>query len=341
MTIFSANEISHDLQTFLIGRSVCTNLSKMEVASNFLEDLDFLEDNWDQKLSQVAEEMEDDISLTQIANEIEDDISLTPIADQIEQEYFDDAILCQIGDFRESGNMADLIPRGHEESASYVANDIFDCISFDLGFTDMPYNFPRTLLDGPPTEEAKPSVKTENCNERFLVPVSDEEIETLISAQTNANTMKNTKWAVGAFDEWRAARARNYGDSIQEIHCMSAENMNYWLQRFVMEVQKRKRGAYPPKSLYYVICGLLRRCRDMNVTDKNFLDEKDGRFIPFRRVLDARMKEILAKGVGTKIRRADPISEEDEEKLWQNGIWNDKLCLFAVHSFFTAVSYLV
>ena len=54
----------------------------------------------------------------------------------------------------------------------------------------------------------------------------------------------------------------------------------------------------------------------MNVTRR----ERWGIF-PFRRVLDARMKEILAKGVGTKIRRADPISEEDEEKLWQNGIF--------------------
>lgn len=45
-----------------------------------------------------------------------------------------------------------------------------------------------------------------------------------------------------------------------------------------------------------------------------FLDEHDHRFVVFRKVLDARMKKLFSKGLGTKVRQADPILPEDEEK---------------------------
>lgn len=61
----------------------------------------------------------------------------------------------------------------------------------------------------------------------------------------------------------------------------------------------------------------------MNVNDKHFLDQKDGRFAHFRRALDAKMKDLLSKGLGTKVRRADPVSEDDEEMLWANGVFGD------------------
>ncbi|CAC5410114.1 unnamed protein product [Mytilus coruscus] len=102
---------------------------------------------------------------------------------------------------------------------------------------------------------------------------------------------------------------------------MDAESMDFWLQQFIMEAKKKKGGDYPSKSLYYIVCGLIRHLRDMNVNDKHFLDEKDGRFAPFRRVLDAKIKDLLSKGLGTKTRKADPISHEDEELLWVNGVF--------------------
>lgn len=163
--------------------------------------------------------------------------------------------------------------------------------------------------------------KDENVEpERFIAPVSDEDIEKLISSQTNANTKKNTKWSIGVFNEWRIARSK-HGDNIADIHMLEAAEMNHWLQRFVIEVRNKKGEEYPPKSLYSIICGLLRYCKDMNVNDKNFLDEKDLRFVTFRRVLDSRMKELLSKGFGTKVKRADPLSLQDEENLWQKGIF--------------------
>lgn len=51
------------------------------------------------------------------------------------------------------------------------------------------------------------------------------------------------------------------------------------MQRFVLEVRKQDGSEYPPRSLYYIVCGLLRYLRDENIHNMNFLDEKDHRFL--------------------------------------------------------------
>lgn len=221
--------------------------------------------------------------LSQVAEEIEDDFKLTQIAAKIEEDYA----------FQNPGNNSENVQPTNDF-------DLFETALFDLGFLD------------------------ENCNDRFssVNVATDDEITNLIDGNMNVNTKKNTKWAVGVFNEWRSFRARN-GDVISDLHMMNAETMNYWLERFVMETRKKNGDEYPPKSLYYIVCGLLRHCRDMNVNDKNFLDPKDGRFAHFRRLLDAKMKELLSKGLGTKVRKADPVTKDDEEKLWAKNVFGD------------------
>ncbi|KAL5015045.1 hypothetical protein ScPMuIL_009315 [Solemya velum] len=76
----------------------------------------------------------------------------------------------------------------------------------------------------------------------------------------------------------------------------------------------------PPRSLYLIICGLLRHLRDYDVNDKNLLDSKNGVFCGFGKVLDAKMKELLSNGHGTTTKQAQPLMPEDE-KLWQNNVF--------------------
>ncbi|CAC5365805.1 unnamed protein product [Mytilus coruscus] len=271
------------------------------------EMLDFLGDDEENfALSKISEEDVDNLALSKFCGEMQDDMSLSQIAMKIEKDYADYA-LCQGGD-RNIENFP--IPLQFE---SFVAKESFDDTNlvaesdFDLFQTaifDLGLNFGE--MQAP--------------NDRFTTVVTDDEISNLVNEKMNANTKKNTKWAVGVFNQWRSfGRER---DAIIELHMMNAECMNYWLERFVMERGNKNGDENPPKSLYYIVCGLLRHCRDMNVHDKNFLDQKDGRFAHFRRVLDAKMKDLLSKGLGTKVRRADPVSDDDEEKLWANGVFS-------------------
>ena len=272
----------------------------------------------------------DDFTLSQAATEMEDDITLSQLATELEVEYFEDMLMCQAGgridqmpsvSTRNSESCVANLDFGTNNDAFYSDFDIFKAVSFDLGM----------ILDDKENLAGNENNGNVVQSNRFADTVSDQEIQDLINSQTNANTQKNTKWAIGAFNDWRQARA---SDNIPELHAMDPESMNFWLQRFVMEARKQKGGEYPPKSLYLIVCGLLRHCRDKNVDDKNFLDEKDGRFAQFRRVLDAKMKDLLCKGLGTKTRRADPISAHDEEVLWTNGVFGMESSVTLQHTVF-------
>ncbi|CAC5410701.1 unnamed protein product [Mytilus coruscus] len=92
---------------------------------------------------------------------------------------------------------------------------------------------------------------------------------------------------------------------------MDAETMNTCLQRFVVEVRKQDGLEYLPKSLYYIICGLLRHLRDEEIHDKNFLNENDIRFAVFRKVLNAKMKELASGDMEVLRNRPTPSPKKN------------------------------
>ena len=73
------------------------------------------------------------------------------------------------------------------------------------------------------------------------------------------------------------------------------DDANKWLSRFIVEVRKKNGDFYPPKSLYLLSVGLLRFNRDAGV-NMNFMDDRDDRFLRFRRILDSQMKMLTSKG---------------------------------------------
>nr|XP_034336669.1 uncharacterized protein LOC117692546 [Crassostrea gigas] len=156
--------------------------------------------------------------------------------------------------------------------------------------------------------------------DRFATPVTESDLKSLIESQENINTKQNTKWAVNVFEKWRTGRS----ETIPELQFQGSEEMNYWLQRFIVEARRQDGKDYPPKSLYLISCGLLRFLRDKGVYDKNFLDEKNTTFIEFRKVLDAKMKSLIELGIGCTTKQADPILPEDEAKLWDVGVFGKK-----------------
>lgn len=61
---------------------------------------------------------------------------------------------------------------------------------------------------------------------RFVKPVSDEELKSLVEKQENMNTKNNTKWVINVFNKWREQRM----EDIPQLHEMNADVMNYWLE---------------------------------------------------------------------------------------------------------------
>ena len=49
----------------------------------------------------------------------------------------------------------------------------------------------------------------------------------------------------------------------------------------------------------------------------------DKEFIDFKNSLNAEMKRLQAKGLGSNKRQAEPITEQEEDKLWEMGLLGD------------------
>ena len=53
----------------------------------------------------------------------------------------------------------------------------------------------------------------------------------------------------------------------------------------------------------------------------DFFTEKE--FAEFRKTVDGEMKRLQSKGVGAQIKKAEILTNEDEELLWMKGLLGD------------------
>ena len=99
---------------------------------------------------------------------------------------------------------------------------------------------------------------------------------------TPQNTTKNSDWALRVFQEWQKQRD---GDQCPSdlLERPSAEKLNYWLSRFVVECRRVDGQTYPSSTLYQLLAGLLRFSRSKSEDCPNFLERKDPRFQDLRR----------------------------------------------------------
>ena len=87
------------------------------------------------------------------------------------------------------------------------------------------------------------------------------------------NTIRNNRWVVNNFSEWKKSIIENdqfVPDDL--LSCTDADLVCKWLCRYVLETRQESGKPYPPKSLYMLLCGLLRISRSEG-GPFNFLDK--------------------------------------------------------------------
>ena len=109
--------------------------------------------------------------------------------------------------------------------------------------------------------------------------------------------------------------------------------LNYWLSKFIMEIRRQDGTDYPPNSLTNIISGIQRQLRE-NGRNVNFFKKEDNEFLRLRQSLDSRMKELTAAGVGVAKKRSDPVSNSDEDTLWDSVFSKDNSLSLSFAVFF-------
>ena len=129
-------------------------------------------------------------------------------------------------------------------------------------------------------------------------------------------TRRATQWAVSVFKAW--CNAREIQGSLEELSIQVLQDL---LPKFVLETRRQDSTPYPPNTLVQLVAGLQRHLRESGRPGMSILNEKDPTFARAHIALDARMKQLTKEGVGCTRKQAQPLSVEQEETLWEKGIF--------------------
>ena len=146
-------------------------------------------------------------------------------------------------------------------------------------------------------------------------------------------TKYQNSWGASAWRQWAEWRNTIEDNTLPNgfdkvplfIQELSEEQLGFWLSRFVLEVKKKNGGEYPPNSLYQICCSIQRNFNDRSSGKfklTNIFNKDDQKFFKFYEALDSKMRELTHEGLGIKVKHADFILPEEEEKLWESKVIN-------------------
>ena len=87
-------------------------------------------------------------------------------------------------------------------------------------------------------------------------------------------------------------------------------------------MRSKDSNPYPPKTVYVLLCGILREMRVTNPNYPNFLNKDDPGFHTFHVTLDNLFKSLCSNGIDSTSSHAEGISREEENALWDKGVTN-------------------
>ena len=167
------------------------------------------------------------------------------------------------------------------------------------------------------------------ANVRYESPKTKEKVVEARKGGIPQKTQDQNKWVANLWCEGAQNRLRvpfveeeeRQYELLEDFCKMSTQAMNFWLAKFILEVRRRDGKSYSGETLYQVCRGLLRLLKEADRAEVNILSNPV--FCQFRASLDARMKELKATGQH-KVKRAQVITEEQENCLWEKDLLGDQ-----------------
>lgn len=148
---------------------------------------------------------------------------------------------------------------------------------------------------------------------RFAPPKTELEVEAARRASMPKKTREDMQYCMRVWKEWQECR-----QVTTDIRSMSRMELDAAMCRFVLEIRRKDGKEYPPNTVHHICCGIMRYLRMEGQPDIDFFKEIS--FSRFRDVLDSEMKRLQGEGVGSKHRQAEPLTQEEEEVLWEKGL---------------------
>ena len=157
--------------------------------------------------------------------------------------------------------------------------------------------------------ENRPTPK--QTNKRF-VEVQSEDISDFVDQQRNKNTLSKTFYDLKLLTSFLHQESINEHRPIYEI---PPNELCTLLCRFFLSVRKADGSNYEPNTLHGLKSSYERHLRNHNY---EYSLSKSVEFNRLRDVLKSKQRELKRQGLGNLKNRADAVTDEYIEKLWQS-----------------------
>ena len=145
-----------------------------------------------------------------------------------------------------------------------------------------------------------------------FVVASNADLQRFLDKNKNRNMTKTTLTRVNRFETWQ--NVRNIRHALEDIPESELDGI---LQRFFAELRKQDGGEYEPESLRTMLASLDRFLREKG---RLYSILKDKSFEACRKVLNGKAIELRENGMGKRRNKSDPLSEQEEDQLWQRRV---------------------
>ena len=171
------------------------------------------------------------------------------------------------------------------------------------------------------SEASNPTLPPPKAIRKFAQAVSNEDITKTMHSAIPQKKQRDNKYCYTLWNDWVSHCANSTGEAIPLLHNITIKELQHWMCALVLEVRKKDGNAFVPNTLHHICCGIMRYLRTNGFPQIGIF--KDSGFSQFRMVLDSEMKRLQSAGIGANRRKAEPITFEEEEILWQKCILGD------------------
>eukprot|EP00105_Crassostrea_gigas_P040662 XP_019924810.1 PREDICTED: uncharacterized protein LOC109619372 [Crassostrea gigas] len=153
-----------------------------------------------------------------------------------------------------------------------------------------------------------------NHNESRFVHYESQEIEKFIQDKENKNTLRKTLYDVNLFSSF--LRSKN---EMREFYKISPTELDVFIANFILSVRKKGGEEFEPISLRSMISSIDRALRRHRY-EASIMQSPDNIFTATKQALKAKQKDLKQKGKGNRPQKADPLSDDDINILYDSGV---------------------
>ena len=146
--------------------------------------------------------------------------------------------------------------------------------------------------------------------------MTDKDIDSFSEEQENENTKRKTFYDIKVFLEFLHSE-----NEARNIHEIPPKELNNFAKKFFLSARKRNGEEYEPCSIRAFLQSIDRHLRK-NGYPLSLLNDRE--FSEVQDILKKKQKQLKSIGKGNKPNSADPLTDEEIEQLYCDGVLGNK-----------------